>query len=118
MTPREQVRRDAPVDLYVYYCPVCKVGTGERSWHSLRDGGLIPQADTEHDCVKIDVSALLVELEQAEQREAALVEALRPFTEWNFDKEPSPLPPITLLLFREDQERARAALAAQEQAKR
>ncbi len=46
----------------------------------------------------------------------ALVEALRPFTEWDFDQEPSPpLPEITRLVFREDQQRARDALAVWEQ---
>ncbi len=65
-----------------------------------------------------EADALLAELKQAEARLAsvpALVEALRPFTEWDFEKEPSPLPPITLLVFREDQERARAALTVYEQ---
>lgn len=50
---------DPPDGLYTYWCPICKVGTGDRSWHSLRDGGLFPQNDTEHDCVRIDVTALL-----------------------------------------------------------
>lgn len=45
--------------LLTYWCPICKVGTGSRAWHSLRDGGLIPQNDTEHDCVRVDVGALL-----------------------------------------------------------
>lgn len=33
----------------VYWCPICNVQTA-RPWHSLRDGGLIPQNDTEHTC--------------------------------------------------------------------
>jgi hypothetical protein len=40
--------------LYVYWCPVCECQT-ERPWHSLRDGGLIPQNDTEHRCERIEV---------------------------------------------------------------
>lgn len=51
--------------LTVYWCPICKRQT-DRSWHSLRDGGLIPQNDTEHDCDRIDVSPLLLALMEIE----------------------------------------------------
>lgn len=44
--------------LAVYYCPTCRTPQRE-AWHSLNDGGLIPQAATEHDCVRIDVGALV-----------------------------------------------------------
>ncbi len=45
----------------------------------------------------------------------ALVEALRNFTQWDFDKEPIPLLDITRLVLREDKERGLVALAALEQ---
>lgn len=74
MTVRpEQTHSETPVGLYVYWCPICKVATGERPWHSLRDGGLIPQNDTEHTCVKYDVSDLAARLERAERERDEII---------------------------------------------
>ncbi len=38
-------------EVTVYWCPICNFQTS-REWHSLRDGGLFPQLDTEHKCEK------------------------------------------------------------------
>jgi hypothetical protein len=48
-----------------YWCPICKVAT-RNSWHSLGDGGLFPQNDTEHTCIEIDVADLFNKLMIAE----------------------------------------------------
>ena len=37
----------------VYWCPTCKRQT-RGPWHSLGDGGLIPQTATEHECERIE----------------------------------------------------------------
>lgn len=47
-----------PERFVAYYCPICKSGT-ERSWHPVGRAGLIPQTQDEHECVKVDVSALV-----------------------------------------------------------
>lgn len=40
--------------MYVYWCPICERQT-ERSWHYVGRAGLIPQAQEEHNCVRIEV---------------------------------------------------------------
>lgn len=76
MTDTQQLITDMPEHLTVYYCPVCKVGTGDRPWHPVGRAGLIPQAQEEHDCVKVDVGALAAALVAGLEREQAL-EVLR-----------------------------------------
>jgi len=77
---REVIRREAELreqldaarqaqTFHIYWCPICEVQT-ERPWHSFRDGGLIPQNDTEHQCERIEVvarAALGVEAAMREQ---------------------------------------------------
>jgi hypothetical protein len=83
MTPAEKVAM-VEAKLYMYWCPICKVGTGDRSWHPVGRAGLIPQTQDEHDCERIDVSDLLAELsalrgrvEQAEKANESLDDAIR-----------------------------------------
>lgn len=41
-------------DLYVYWCPICEFQCS-RNYHTIDDGGLIPQNAIEHECDRVPV---------------------------------------------------------------
>lgn len=67
---------EIPESLTVYWCPICKVGTGDRAWHKVGRAGLIPQTQEEHTCVKVDVAGLLTRADGAEKTIQVLLTVL------------------------------------------
>lgn len=60
----------------IYWCPICERQM-PRSWHvASRPNPLIPQSDVEHECVEIEVVSAQWALEQKQEVEAILRQAV------------------------------------------